>query len=184
MLHVGWFVALVLVALVGLYIRGLVGRLDRLHLRVEASQEALEVQLLRRATLVVELADSGWLDPASSMLLADAAAQAQRALPESRSAAESALSGTIRGVAEQPGLVESIQDMPGGADYLQRLASACDRVLLARRFADEAARSTLELRRRVIVRMLRLAGHAPLPTMFDMDDAPPPELASFTHTRP
>lgn len=184
MVPVGWFIAVVVVAVLGLYIRGLVGRLDRLHLRVEASNEALQVQLLRRASLVTELAGSGWLDPASSLLLADAAAEVQHCEPPGRGVAESALSSTIRTVFEQPGLIESVEEMPGGGEFLSRLATSCDRVLLARRFGNEAARSTLEVRRRVIVRLLRLAGHAKLPTMFEMDDAPSAELAAFAATRP
>jgi hypothetical protein len=183
-LPIGWFIAVVVVALLGLYVRGLVGRLDRLHLRVEASNEALEVQLLRRASLVNQLADSGWLDPASSLLLADAATEVQDCDPEDRGVAESALSRTLRTVFEQPGLVASIEDIAGGGDFLHRLASSSERVLLARRFANEAARSTLEVRRRTIVRILRLAGHAALPEMFEMDDAPSAELAAFASTRP
>ena len=80
MVPIGWLSVVVALALLGLYLRGLAGRLDRLHLRVEAAQVALDAQLLRRATLVAELARSGWLDPATSLLLADAASGAQHAV--------------------------------------------------------------------------------------------------------
>ncbi|MEO8330458.1 MAG: hypothetical protein ABI586_10665, partial [Candidatus Nanopelagicales bacterium] len=58
MVSIGWVLAAVALAMLALYLRGLVGRLDRLHLRVEAASDALDVQLLRRATLVSELAAS------------------------------------------------------------------------------------------------------------------------------
>ncbi|WP_435300178.1 hypothetical protein [Timonella sp. A28] len=48
-------------------------RLDRLHRKVVSSRLALDAQLLRRAHAAEELASSGVLDPASSVVLADAA---------------------------------------------------------------------------------------------------------------
>ena len=184
MVSVGWLVAIGVLALLGLYLRGVVGRLDRLHLRVEASQVALEVQLLRRASLVRELAESGGLDPASSLLFADAAFQAQYADPDERSAVESALSRTIRTVLEQPGVVEVVAATTEGGLLLRELAAACDRVLLARRFNNEAIRATGEVRGRLLVRVLRLAGHAGMPQSFEMDDAPSAELARFGERQP
>jgi hypothetical protein len=184
MVSVGWLVAVGVLALLGMYLRGLVGRLDRLHLRVEAAQEALDVQLLRRASLVRELAESGWLDPASAYLLVDAASQADRAADVDREGAESALTSRIRTVLEQPGVIEEIARSSDGAALLQDLAAACDRVVLARRFTNEAVRSTTEVRRRVVVRLLRLAGHAQMPRSFEMDDAPSEQLAQFADARP
>ena len=48
------------------------------------------------------------------------------------------------------------------------LAEAESRVLLARRFHNDAVRDTLALRERRPVRWLRLGGHAPLPTYFEI----------------
>ena len=48
-------------------------RLDRLHRKVAASAAVLDRQLLRRATVAVELASAGVLDPVSSVLVAEAA---------------------------------------------------------------------------------------------------------------
>ncbi|GII99000.1 hypothetical protein CLV28_1641 [Sediminihabitans luteus] len=47
-------------------------RLDRLHRKVVASRTALDSQLVRRAAAASELAGAGVLDPASSLLVAQA----------------------------------------------------------------------------------------------------------------
>jgi hypothetical protein len=52
-------------------------------------------------------------------------------------------------------------------------------VVLARRFANDAVRAAVAVRRRGLVRALRLAGHAPWPKSADLDDAPPDALAQF-----
>jgi len=48
-------------------------RLDRLHRKVTASQAVLDRQLVRRATVAVELASAGVMDPVSSVLVGEAA---------------------------------------------------------------------------------------------------------------
>lgn len=179
MVPVGWLILVVLVGVLALYLRGLIGRLDRLHLRVAAANDALDAQLLRRASAVLALADSGCLDPASAVLLTDVADYAQRAEPNQRPLTESAVSQSLRAVFEQPGLVEQVSDAAGGVGLLTDLAVACDRVVLARRFANDAVRATRQLRARWLVRVLHLAGHATLPEMFEMDDAPPAELSAY-----
>ena len=50
-------------------------RLDRLHAKVEGAMSALDAQLIRRAEAALELANSGVLDPASALLIADAATE-------------------------------------------------------------------------------------------------------------
>ena len=184
MVPMGWLVLVVVVGVLALYIRGLIGRLDRLHLRVAAATEALDAQLLRRATAVMAVVESGALDPPSALLLADVATDAQEADIEHRPLAESAVSQSLRTVFEQPGLVDSVAEAPSGSVLLADLAKACDRVTLARRFANEAVRSTVGFRARWVVRLCHLAGHAPMPTMFEMDDAPPPDLARFVEGAP
>jgi hypothetical protein len=51
---------------------------------------------------------------------------------------------------------------------MAELTEAESRVLLARRFHNDAVRDTLALRERRPVRWLRLGGHAPLPTYFEI----------------
>lgn len=48
-------------------------RLDRLHRKVGASRAVVDAQLVRRATAAAELATSGMLDPASAMIVGEAA---------------------------------------------------------------------------------------------------------------
>ena len=179
MVPAGWFAALLVAAFMALYLRGLAGRLDRLHLRVEAAEEALDVQLLRRSSLVRELAETGWLDPATSLLLADAAQTAQQEIGDGRAHAESQLSKSLRTVLDEPGMIELVASAPGGPQWLTEMAASAERVVLARRFLNEAVRQTREVRGRIVVRSLRLAGHAQMPDSFEMDDAPSAELARF-----
>ena len=56
----------------GVYVSWRAGRIDRLHARVEMARAALDVTLLRRSSVALELATSGLLDPATSLLLAAA----------------------------------------------------------------------------------------------------------------
>ena len=57
---------------VGVYVSWRAGRIDRLHARVDMARVALDVALLRRSSVAQELATSGLLDPATSLLLAEA----------------------------------------------------------------------------------------------------------------
>ena len=182
MISIGWFIGLAVLAFLALYLRGIVGRLDRLHLRVEAAQEALNVQLLRRVSLVRELAESGSLDPASSLLLLDACQTTQRAEGDERPHAESVLSKSLRTVINEPEVIDAVCEINGGEDLLVQIAHSSERVVLARRFCNEAVRQTRDMRARGIVRALRLAGHAPLPQSFEIDDAPSAELARFAES--
>src|SRR5581483_10721875 len=54
------------------YVSWRAGRIDRLHARVDMARAALDATLLRRASVALELATSGLLDPATSLLLASA----------------------------------------------------------------------------------------------------------------
>jgi hypothetical protein len=175
-----WTLAMLalLVVVILLYLRSLAGRLDRLHVRLEAANAALDAQLVRRSAAAAELAYSGMLDPASSLLLADASREAQIASGEdatNREKIESSLSSALRAALDEED-VAALSTTPQAA-LLDELRSSCQRVLLARQFHNDAARSTLRLRERFLVRRLGLAGHAPYPRLFEMDDAPPPGLA-------
>jgi CcmD family protein len=180
---------LVIGVLLGWYLLFIARRLDRLHRRVEGAQAALDNQLLRRATAATELAGSGVLDPASSLLVASAAVEAieagegraaQVALDPfsgsrmaehdaDREAAESDLSRALRAT-----LDELPEDHPAVAgDHLEALAAVCHRVCLARRFHNDAVLQAQAVRRKRVVRMARLQGRAPVPQTVEMDDEPP-----------
>ncbi|MET9468772.1 hypothetical protein ABZY44_29065 [Streptomyces sp. NPDC006544] len=162
---------------IGVYLSWTAGRLDRLHSRMDAARAALDAQLVRRASVVVEVATSGVLDPASAIVLYEAAHAARQAEEEHREVAESELSQALRAVFADSGAVEVLKAAPGGAEATEELAAAVRRVPMARRFHNDAVRAARALRRHRKVRWFRLAGHAPFPLAFEMDDEPPADLA-------
>ncbi len=171
-------VAAGVLVVIGLYLRGLAGRLDRLHVRVEAGWDALDAQLVRRTAAALELAHSGLLDPATSVLLAEEAYGAQTAPRRDRPTAESELTGALHASLPDTDTVAMVEESARGRELLAALRVACARVVLARRFYGDAVSSTRTLRDRRLVRWLRLAGTAPYPRPFDMDDLPPPSLGA------
>lgn len=164
--------------LVGLYLSWTAGRLDRLHARIDAARAALDAQLLRRASVAQELATAGVLDPAASMVLYQAAHAARLAEDEQREVAESELSQTLRVVLGDGGQLAALRAAPGGEGAVAEMSAAVRRVPMARRFHNDAVRAARALRRHRKVRWFRLAGHAPFPLAFEMDDGPPAALAN------
>jgi 8-oxo-dGTP pyrophosphatase MutT (NUDIX family) len=148
----------VVLLLVGAWAFQTANRLDRLHVRYDLSWQALDGVLARRAVVARAVAvDSYGGGPAGKRLatLADAAERAPRA---GREAAENELSAALT-------LVDP-SSLPTA--LVAELADAEARVLLARRFHNDAVRDTLALRERPAVRMLRLGGTAALPTYFEI----------------
>ncbi|MFE2431976.1 hypothetical protein ACFXJ5_35290 [Streptomyces sp. NPDC059373] len=171
------WVAVAIIA-VGLYLSWTAGRLDRLHARIDAARAALDAQLLRRASVAQELATAGVLDPAASIVLYEAAHAARQAEVEQREVAESELSQALRAVFAEPDAVEAVREAPGGAEAERELTRAVRRVPMARRFHNDSVRAARALRRHRAVRWFRLAGHAPSPATFEMDDEPPALLTA------
>ncbi|MCB8903269.1 MULTISPECIES: hypothetical protein [unclassified Streptomyces] len=163
--------------LIGVYLSWTAGRLDRLHSRIDAARAALDAQLLRRASVTQELATSGVLDPAASIVLYEAAHAARQAEEDHREVAESELSQALRVVFGEPEQVELVREAPGGDEAAEELAASVRRVPMARRFHNDAVRAARALRRHRTVRWFRLAGHAPFPLAFEMDDEAPVALA-------
>jgi hypothetical protein len=166
----------VVLVLFGVYLSWTAGRLDRLHARIDAARAALDAQLLRRASVAQELATSGVLDPASSMVLYEAAHAARQADAETREVAESDLSQALGAVFGEPEQLAAVRGAPGGEAALAELSAAARRVPLARRFHNDIVRAARAVRRHRIVRWLRLAGTAPFPMTFEMDDSVPAPL--------
>jgi hypothetical protein len=161
------------VFLVGVYVSWRATRLDRLHVRVETARAALDAALVRRAAVALELAASRLLDPATSLLLATAAHEARTADAESREFAESDLSRALRAVADQPGFAAAVAARDDGKAVLEELAGAAAKVVYARRFYNDAVSAARIARRKLLIRVLPLAGKAPLPDFFEIDDDPP-----------
>ena len=186
-------------------------RLDRLHRRVDASRGVLEQQLVRRASVAAELATSGVLDPASSIVVGEAAwaalaaggdttpagvaGELRQVLAEGvpnvparanvdgldRSQLESDLTAALHEVLDDPHEVAlMVTDEAGGA-LLDELLAAWYRLQLARRFHNDAVALTRSARRAPLVRLLLLAGSAPEPVTFELDDEWP---AGLRHVLP
>lgn len=175
-----WIVVALIV--IGVYLSWLAGRLDRLHVRVEKAWSSLDAQLVRRASVVVELAGAGVFDPATAVLLLGAARDARDTEEEGRELAESDLSRALRAAFDDPVEVGELRESAVAGELVVELAAAVRRVRLARRFHNEAVRVTQLLRRRRLVRSFRLAGRAALPMPFEMDDEPPPALVEEAAT--
>lgn len=160
-------VVAVLVA-VAVWAYGTANRLDRLHVRSDLSWQSLDSALARRAVVAravgaavvptgyaFGVAPSPELDGKRLTALAD---QAERADREHREAAENRLSAALAAVPNEALAPQLVAE----------LADAEARVLIARRFHNDAVRDTLALRTRRPVRWLRLGGTAPLPTYFEI----------------
>jgi hypothetical protein len=160
----------VVAILTGVYVSWRAGRLDRLHARVEAARAALDAALVRRSAVAAELAAGGLLDPATSLLIAGAAHDA-RASGDLGERAQSDLTRALRAALEQPGFRAALAARTGGDELLVELEAAAHQVFLARKFYNDAVAATRSARRRWLVRILRLAGGAPLPEFFEIDDS-------------
>jgi hypothetical protein len=165
-------VVLVVLALVlwGFYVSWRASRLDRLHNRVEAARTALDLALVRRSSAAAELASSGLLDPATSLLLADAVRRVRQAGLAERDLAESDLTRALRATLGEPGLRAELAADEGAEDLVTEVEAAAHQVFIARKFYNDVAGRTIDARRRPLARVLRLSGTARQPEFFDMDD--------------
>jgi hypothetical protein len=158
------------VVLWSFYISWRASRLDRLHNRVEAARTALDLALVRRAAAASELASSGLLDPATSLLLADAVRRARQVGPAERDLAESDLTRALRATLGDPDFrKELIGD--GAAELVAEVEAGAQQVFIARKFYNDLAGRAVDARRRPLAKVLHLYGSAKQPEFFDMDDA-------------
>jgi hypothetical protein len=172
-----WFplVVLMVVAL-GLWLSWTANRLDRMHHRIEVARATLGAQLLRRSGVTLELAATEVLDPASRLVLLDAAHRARNADSDDFETAESVLSEALRAVFVEPADVRALHADAAVAPLVEELAETCAKVELARRFHNDVVVSARALRSRRRVRWLHLAGRAGPLAAVDLDDVPPPAL--------
>jgi hypothetical protein len=165
MLSAGWLIAAVLVAiLLTTWVTFTLTRLDRLHARVDAAQAALDAQLVRRAAALLHLAEmpGSGIAAGTALDLAVAAHEALGVNPADRQAVENKVGRSIAGLSEQRATLP--------AEPASELSEAATRVLIARRFYNDAVRDTRTLRSRRMPRLLHLAGNRELPQFFDIDD--------------
>jgi 8-oxo-dGTP pyrophosphatase MutT (NUDIX family) len=133
-------------------------RLDRLHVRYDLSWQALDGILARRAVVARAVATDTYGNTPAGRQLAALADAAERAPRTSREGAENELSAALAAVDPASLPVALVAEM----------ADAEARVLLGRRFHNDAVRDTLALRERALVRWLRLGGTAAMPTYFEI----------------
>jgi hypothetical protein len=190
---------------VGVYVSWRAGRIDRLHARVDMASVALDVTLLRRGSVALELATSGLLDPATSLLLAAAVHGARQGpggsggegsppgsggsrgvappgIARPRDLAESDLTRALRAAFSQPDFRSSLSGIEGADELLAEVEAASHQVYLARKFYNDLVGATREARRRPLARTLRLAGRAKAPEFFEMDDSLLGDLGPGGHT--
>ena len=162
-------VLVAVILLVGAWAYQTANRLDRLHVRYDLSWQALDGVLARRAVVARAVAVDAYGGGPEGKRLAALADAAERAPRTGREAAENELSAALARV--------DPASLP--VALVAELADAEARVLLARRFHNDAVRDTLTLRERPGVRILRLGGTAALPTYFEIAEraeASPPEV--------
>ena len=163
---VGLAVALVLVVFTGVYSAWNAGRLDRLHKRLDAARVALDAQLRERARIAALCGIS------NRGLRALERPEAAIDLSHERERVENSLSRAIREALEKPAELTP--------EHRAQLVDAVTRTAFTRRFHNDAVRDALVLRRRRIVRFLHVAGHAPLPQYFEIDDVAGHEAGEFS----
>lgn len=159
-----WSITAVLVAVllaVAVWALLTANRLDRLHVRYDLSWQALDSALARRAVVARAVAVDAYGPSPEGKRLSALAGGAERASRSARETCENELSAALQLV--DPATVP--------VALVAELADAETRVLLARRFHNDAVRDTLALRERWAVRWLRLGGTASLPTYFEIAES-------------
>ena len=151
---------IIVVLIVGWRLTWLATRVDRANVRAERTWAALDAALVRRAERALELVLMPGIDPATALLVADAANAAldTQLSRQDRERAESDLSHVLDAVG------------PMLPSECSRLESECARASICRRLHNDAVATALSLRRRYTVRVLQLAGHAVEPRPFEMAD--------------
>ena len=198
MIHVSiWGVALACVCfLIAAVIAGVAitraRRLDRLHQRILASRDSLSRLLLRRASEAELLAHASGCESVGKPGLVDAARayiqdggdllttdgldrrtsaqrQADRVEVRARLERASALTRAIRETLT-PDVRAQIAVDPQANARLEALDATCYRIELIRNVHNVDVAGVRALRSARMVKLLRLAGHAPVPEPIDFDD--------------
>jgi 8-oxo-dGTP pyrophosphatase MutT (NUDIX family) len=153
---------LVVLAVAGAWAYRIANRLDRLNVRYDLSWQALDGALARRAVVARAVAIDAYGGATEGRRLAALADAAENAPRHARENAENELSAALA-------IVDPVS-LPAG--LIAELADAEARVLLARRFHNDAVRDTLALAERPMVRTFRLGGTAALPSYFEIVERP------------
>lgn len=189
---VGLVVVIVALGIVAVVAISRARRLDRLHQRIIASRDALSRLLLRRASEASLLTQCAPFEEGSVKAMRDLARasihdggdqlttdgldrrtstgrQADRVEVAARLERASALSRAIRDTLTPP-VRESISADPMATARLEALDATCYRIELTRNVHNVDVAGVRALRSARMVKLLRLAGHAPIPEPIDFDD--------------
>ncbi|GAA2661188.1 hypothetical protein [Paractinoplanes durhamensis] len=149
------------VVLLATYLGWTAHRVERVHVRAQSAERALDAHLVRRAAAAAVVAEQN-----DNVELYAAARLALDADPDEREQAENDLTRQLSTAA------------PFGADLAERqLIATSRRLVLARQVHTDQVRDALTARHRLLVRALGLARRYPRPQYFDIEDPALPEPA-------
>jgi hypothetical protein len=153
-----WVLGVVAVAaLLVAYLGWTAHRVERVHVRAQSAERALDAHLLRRAAAAAVVAEE-----ADNVELYAAARLALDAEPDERETAENDLTRQLQAARLT------------GADAATRTLMATNRrVGLARQVHTDLVRDALTSRERLLVRALRMAKRYPRPQYFDIEEPAP-----------
>jgi len=150
-----WVLGVVaVIALLSAYLGWTAHRVERVHVRAQSAERALDAHLLRRAAaaaVVAEQRDSDELYAAARLAL--------DADPDERESAENDLTRRLRA-----------SPLSGTDADTRQLIATSRRVGLARQVHTDQVRDALTARDRLLVRALGMARRYPLPQYFDIED--------------
>jgi hypothetical protein len=154
-----WVLGVVAVlALLSAYLGWTAHRVERVHVRAQFAERALDAHLMRRAAAAAVVAEHH-----DNVELYSAARLALDADPDERETAENDLT-------RQLSALRLRADEPDE----RALIATSRRVVLARQVHTDQVRDALTARERLLVRALGMARRYPRPQYFDIEDPPPP----------
>lgn len=138
-------------------------RIDRLHARIEGCWHALDAMLVRRSEALLELANSGTLDPASSLLLSYGVSEVlevedtdpEHALRVERENELAATATLVLAEATPDALASLDPGMRGTVEQTSR------QVNVAASFYNDAVSDVIAIRDQALTKIACLAGKAP-----------------------
>ena len=150
-----WVLGVVaVVALLGAYLGWTAHRVERVHVRAQSAERALDAHLVRRAAAAAVVAEH-----ADNVELYAAARLALDAEPGDRESAENDLTRQLQSIR-----------LTGSDTATRALVATNRRVGLARQVHTDLVRDALTARERLLVRALRMAKRYPRPQYFDIEE--------------
>jgi hypothetical protein len=114
----------------------------------------------------MEIVHESNLDPATAYLISTSAHSARDALISERSEAESVLSESLKMVKE----IAYDESLELPSELLIELSDITNKIKLAINLHLEAVNAARSVRRKILIRIFRLAGKAPLPVRYAFED--------------